>query len=200
MYDGEECEHCGNLLMPNEKLEGACMFCNQNLFCSQKCMFDGLSAHFEECKEREKIEKKIKQRDNLTPRSALNKIFVLIEKDPELKMQLFSVFQSCEKQLQEKGCLVIRFHDTEQLCTIINNSLNPSKTIVKLMDFQTCVSLLSDKTMKSAIELRLCLMMTNKYVVAVQAGKDLCICRLFEMKSRRQSMNDVAEYQSKLNE
>jgi hypothetical protein len=186
--------------MPNEKLEGACMFCNQELFCSQKCMFDGLAFHFKECEARDQIEKQIKQRDHLTPRSALNKIFVLIEKDPELKMQLFSVFQSCEQQLQEKGCLVIRVHDAEELCTIVNNSLNPSKTIVKLMDFQTCASLLSDKTMKPVLELRLCLMMTNKYVVAVQAGKDLCICRLFEMKSRRQSMNDVAKHQSKSND
>lgn len=191
MYDGEECEHCGELLGPNEKLRGKCMFCHQELFCSQKCVFDGLHAHFKDCEEREKIQLQMQQREHMTPRSVLSKVFVLIEQDPELKFQLFSVFKSCEQDMQEKGFLVIYTHDASELCTMLNNSVNPSKTLVKLMDFRTCSRALLDKNMEPAIQLRLCLEMNNDYIVAVQSGDDACICRLFHVKSRRDSMHAI---------
>lgn len=194
MYDGPGCENpdCTDLAFSDEQ-KVKCIICKQPCFCSTNCLFDGLHAHLEECSAYEDVKRIIAKRDAETPRSVLNRVFVLVEREPKLKIGLFQMFKSHESSTQTVGALVIRTTTPEDLCTLINSAKDTVSLLLKMTEYEPCINLLRDDHMEPVTQLRLAMMNKNQFVLGVQAKGDIALCRLFNIESRRNTWTSLSQ-------
>ena len=189
MYDGPGCENpdCADLSFSDEQTV-KCIICKEPCFCSTQCLFNGLHYHLEECPEYDDVKKIIAMRSAETPRSVLNRVFVLVDREPILKLQLFNKFRNYESCTQTVGALLIRTTTPEDLCTLLNNTENPAGVLLKMVEFEPCIRLIADPKCEPVAQLRLAMMNKNQFVLGVKAKDEYALCRLFGVKSRRSTL------------
>jgi hypothetical protein len=169
MFDGplcdfDECPHFGQIQSP---LDVTCPMCKEPLFCTRQCMLRGLCAHFsDQCTKREEIQAEMDKREYMTPRSVLNRIFVIVDQDVPLQKELFRMERNWQRDAGESGCLVIRATSAQDVCTLINGTHDRRRIIINMVMWQSCSQLMHDPTMESAWQLRL-LVPPNGFVLSV---------------------------------
>lgn len=158
-----------------DSLPFSCCLCGDALFCSKKCVFNGLSEHYDDgCKEKEKLEKEINERELMTPRSVLNNVFIVIKRSPALQEQLKRKLKS-----DELSCLVIRGHSAEDICTLLNNCQDTNSVLLNMATVESCSSLMDDPCMEPLWQIRLLRNSEKMSLLGIQVGKETVVYQWF---------------------
>ena len=143
MLDGETCE--GRECDTMGDLPYCCALCGAQVACSARCFFDGggIFVHTAtDCEEYDAALGRVRKRIAMTPRHALGRVFALVEKDPRLCEQLFSMFKHGGGKEGGKeggsggGCLVLRVKSVDGLCDMVNSAGSPRDALLRLTTYE----------------------------------------------------------------
>ena len=154
MMDWDPCAGCGQI-----ELESVhpCVYCGERaLFCTPECCWDNYEDHLDDgCEAYEAQRDAIRERVQATPHSVFDvAVFARISRDRALCKRLFFKFRDGELA-HGRGCLVLRVTDSEELCTLLNNAVDPVTIIERLSVFETCVKLMKRKRESKVSDVRM---------------------------------------------